>query len=185
MGCTGKFKKQVICEKGIYYSDFRQLKTSIFLTDLMGCVGKNKISQTPKYSPCGQLRNGGRGVDPRLLPKCQARAKSSGALCRQVALKGKRVCYYHGGKSTGPRDPFFKHGRYTKQNKEWERQLRIRIKVIKFLSPYYPDILIKLEKAFSDSLDPETASQEAPGADDLTEEYTGKHTRTRNTTPRL
>ena len=148
-------------------------------------MDKTELNQIRKYSLCGQLRNGGRGLDSRLLPKCQARAKSSGVLCRQVAVRGKRVCYYHGGKSTGPRNPRVKHGRYTKENIKWEREMRIRIKVIKFLSPYYPDILAKLEKALMDSLDPETAAQETPGADDLTEEYTGKHTRTRNTTPKL
>jgi len=39
--------------------------------------------------------------DFRTMPKCQARAKSTGQRCKNVAMKGKRVCYLHGGKSTG------------------------------------------------------------------------------------
>lgn len=39
--------------------------------------------------------------DFRDMPKCLAKAKSTGQRCRNVALKGKRICYLHGGKSTG------------------------------------------------------------------------------------
>ena len=39
-----------------------------------------------------------------LAPRCQARAKRSGLTqCRLPAVKGKRVCRVHGGRSTGPR----------------------------------------------------------------------------------
>jgi len=41
--------------------------------------------------------------DFRDMPKCQAKAKSTGQRCKNVAVKGKRVCYLHGGKSTGPK----------------------------------------------------------------------------------
>ena len=35
--------------------------------------------------------------------RCQARSKRTKLQCRAPALKGKRVCRTHGGKSTGPR----------------------------------------------------------------------------------
>ena len=35
-------------------------------------------------------------------PRCQAMSKRSQRQCRKAALNGKRVCAYHGGKSTGP-----------------------------------------------------------------------------------
>ena len=34
--------------------------------------------------------------------RCQALSKRSKEQCRKAALKGKRVCMFHGGKSTGP-----------------------------------------------------------------------------------
>ena len=35
-------------------------------------------------------------------PRCQALSKRSKLQCRKAALAGKRVCMFHGGKSTGP-----------------------------------------------------------------------------------
>ena len=35
-------------------------------------------------------------------PRCQALSKRSQMQCRKAALKRKRVCMFHGGKSTGP-----------------------------------------------------------------------------------
>ena len=35
-------------------------------------------------------------------PRCQALSKRSKLQCRKAALTGKRVCAFHGGKSTGP-----------------------------------------------------------------------------------
>jgi len=35
-------------------------------------------------------------------PRCQALSKRSKQQCRKAALKGKHVCMFHGGKSTGP-----------------------------------------------------------------------------------
>jgi hypothetical protein len=35
-------------------------------------------------------------------PRCQALSKRSQMQCRKAALTGKRVCMFHGGKSTGP-----------------------------------------------------------------------------------
>ena len=34
--------------------------------------------------------------------QCQALSKRSKSQCKNAALKGKRVCRFHGGKSTGP-----------------------------------------------------------------------------------
>ena len=34
--------------------------------------------------------------------RCQALSKRSKQQCRKAALKGKHVCRFHGGKSTGP-----------------------------------------------------------------------------------
>ena len=36
-------------------------------------------------------------------PRCQAKSKRSQQQCRSPAIRGKRVCRIHGGKSTGPR----------------------------------------------------------------------------------
>lgn len=48
------------------------------------------------------LNNGNKPLDLRTLPRCKAMAKSTGRRCGNPAMKGKRVCYIHGGKSTGP-----------------------------------------------------------------------------------
>ena len=37
-----------------------------------------------------------------LAPRCQALSKRSKLQCKKAALKGQRVCMFHGGKSTGP-----------------------------------------------------------------------------------
>ncbi|HQO64695.1 MAG TPA: HGGxSTG domain-containing protein [Syntrophorhabdus sp.] len=71
--------------------------------------------------------------DFRDMPKCQAMAKSTGEQCRNIAVKGKRVCYLHGGKSTGPKTDQGKlrskyarlrHGDYSAQVKENRRKLK-------------------------------------------------------------
>jgi hypothetical protein len=36
-------------------------------------------------------------------PRCQAKSKRSQQQCRSPAIRGKRVCRIHGGKSTGPK----------------------------------------------------------------------------------
>ena len=38
-----------------------------------------------------------------LCPRCQAKAKRTGQQCLRPALRGKRVCRFHGGASTGPK----------------------------------------------------------------------------------
>lgn len=37
--------------------------------------------------------------------QCAAKSKRSGNQCRGVAMRGKKVCYIHGGRSRGPNDP--------------------------------------------------------------------------------
>jgi hypothetical protein len=62
-------------------------------------------------------------------PRCTAMSKRSGEQCRRPALKGKAVCDFHGGRSTGPKTADGKariaaahtvHGRET-QEKRAER----------------------------------------------------------------
>ena len=36
-------------------------------------------------------------------PRCQAKSKRTKQQCRSPAIRGKRVCRIHGGKSTGPK----------------------------------------------------------------------------------
>jgi hypothetical protein len=59
--------------------------------------------------------------------RCQALSRRSKEQCKKPALKGKRVCDFHGGKSTGPRTEEGKariaqahttHGRETKVKRE-------------------------------------------------------------------
>ena len=47
------------------------------------------------------LKNGNKPLDLRTLPRCSAKAKSTGRRCGNAAMKGKNVCYIHGGKSPG------------------------------------------------------------------------------------
>ena len=48
--------------------------------------------------------------------KCQAKAKSTQKKCNRWAMKGKKVCYVHGGPTPGGiASPHFKTGRYSKQ----------------------------------------------------------------------
>ena len=50
-------------------------------------------------------------------PRCQAMSKRTKNQCGRPALKGKQVCNFHGGKSTGPR---------TAEGKERSRQAHIK-----------------------------------------------------------
>jgi len=61
---------------------------------------KKEIEKQPQEQRLGQLKNGGIPCDITKLPRCHAKAKSTGKRCR-LAMKGKRVCFLHGGKSHG------------------------------------------------------------------------------------
>ena len=48
--------------------------------------------------------------------KCKAKAKRTGKRCNRWAMKGKEVCYVHGGPTPGGiASPHFKHGKYSKE----------------------------------------------------------------------
>lgn len=60
-------------------------------------------------------------------PRCQAHSKRTKLQCGKPALKGKRVCQFHGGRSTGPKTEagksrqkaaVTKSGNYTKDSFE-------------------------------------------------------------------
>jgi len=59
-----------------------------------------------------------------ICPRCQARNRAGGQ-CAKPAVKGKRVCNFHGGRSTGAKTPegmarikeaATKHGRFSKES---------------------------------------------------------------------
>ena len=91
-----------------------------------GGVGvKMKSEQQPQenrqnINRFGYLKHGNPPCDLWSLPRCQATAKSTGKRCGNIAMKGKKVCYLHGGKSPGA--PYgnmnaFKHGSHTAKAK--------------------------------------------------------------------
>ncbi len=58
--------------------------------------------------------------------QCQAKSKQTGRRCRQIAMPKKRVCYYHGGMSTGApkgNQNALKHGLRTKKAIEDRRMI--------------------------------------------------------------
>jgi hypothetical protein len=64
---------------------------------------------------------------------CQAKSKQTGKTCHNFAVKGKRVCHIHGGKSTGAQTPegklrqkmaSWKHGRFSKEAREGAKAFR-------------------------------------------------------------
>lgn len=49
------------------------------------------------------------------MSQCTATSKTTGQRCRRAAMRGKTVCYMHGGKTpAGMASPHFRHGRYSK-----------------------------------------------------------------------
>ena len=82
------------------------------------------------------LNNGNKPLDLRSLPRCQAMAKSTGRRCGNPAMNGKKVCYIHGGKSTGApkkNKNALKHGGYTAEAIERNYNLRMLLKQSKEL----------------------------------------------------
>ena len=76
-----------------------------------------KTSEQPHGQRLGRLRNGGTPCDLSQLPRCSAKAKSTGKQCRQPAMKNGK-CHWHGGKSTGApagNNNAFRHGLYCKE----------------------------------------------------------------------
>ncbi|WP_442965693.1 HGGxSTG domain-containing protein [Ramlibacter sp. Leaf400] len=75
--------------------------------------------------------------------QCQARSKRTGNQCRAPAMKGKLVCKFHGGKSTGPRTQAglekcaatrTTHGQETKAVRGAHRAAAKRIKHLEYLA---------------------------------------------------
>lgn len=55
-----------------------------------------------------------RGSPHEEMPRCGAKTRSGGRCGHYSMLNGR--CRYHGGKSTGARNPRVKHGYYTKES---------------------------------------------------------------------
>jgi hypothetical protein len=58
------------------------------------------------------------------IPRCGTKTRSEGR-CGHYAMKNGR-CRYHGGLSTGPKNPAVKHGYYTKKaiaSRQWLKDL--------------------------------------------------------------
>ena len=82
------------------------------------------------------LNNGNKPLDLRTLPRCNATAKSTGRRCGNPAMKGKKVCYIHGGKSKGApigNRNALKHGNFTTEAIERRYYLRMLLKESKEL----------------------------------------------------
>jgi hypothetical protein len=65
-----------------------------------------------------------KGLPHENLPRCGAKTRSEGR-CGHYAMKNGR-CRYHGGLSTGPKNPAVKHGYYTKNaiaDRKWLSEL--------------------------------------------------------------
>jgi hypothetical protein len=62
------------------------------------------------------------------IPRCGAKTRSGGS-CGHYSMKNGR-CRYHGGKSTGAKNPVIKHGHYTKAATEGRRWLRQLLKEV-------------------------------------------------------
>jgi hypothetical protein len=66
-------------------------------------------------------------------PRCQALSKRSKIQCQKAALTGKRVCLFHGGKSTGPvTEQGRKRCAEAKTVHGWETREKRRVRAEKF-----------------------------------------------------
>jgi len=72
-------------------------------------------------------------------PRCQAKSKRTKRQCRSPAIRGKRVCRIHGGKSTGPKTQQGRnlcgaaktlHGRETRAIRAKRQQALAELKLI-------------------------------------------------------
>ena len=74
-----------------------------------------------------------------VCPRCQARSKRTQSQCGKPALKGKRVCQFHGGRSSGPKTEQgkaasaaanYKDGAYSKASIEKADKSRALLRVL-------------------------------------------------------
>ena len=88
---------------------------------------KNNPAKKP-----GLLKNGNPQGDPNSAPRCGAKTRK-GTTCRAPAMRGKKRCRLHGGKSTGPRTPEgiersktarLRHGLYSEDFEQQKRELK-------------------------------------------------------------
>lgn len=60
------------------------------------------MNKNDEKQPHGSwLKNGNQPLDLRTLPQCSAKSKSTKMQCGNRAMRNKRVCYLHGGRSLG------------------------------------------------------------------------------------
>jgi hypothetical protein len=67
------------------------------------------------------------------MPQCIAKSKRSGARCKNWSMRGKSVCRFHGGKSTGPKTTIgrekiraasYRHGMRSKESIQHLKEIR-------------------------------------------------------------
>ena len=72
-------------------------------------------------------------------PRCQAKSKRTKKQCRSPAIRGKRCCRIHGGRSTGPKTQQGRnlcgaarriHGRETRQKRARRQQALAELKLL-------------------------------------------------------
>lgn len=88
---------------------------------------ENNSEHQPHSPRLGWLKYGGTPCDLAKLPRCTAKAKSTGQRCGQPAMRNGK-CHWHGGKSTGaPRGNknALKHGFYTAEQARLKKQVSL------------------------------------------------------------
>lgn len=76
------------------------------------------------------MRKAGKPMQLFNAPRCGAHARRTGQPCKNPAVRGKKRCRMHGGKSTGR--PVI-HGRYTKKAIEGRKGARLILQALKAL----------------------------------------------------
>ena len=103
---------------------------------LMGCCEKEAYILTLG----GRIR----------CPRCQAKSKRSQQQCRSPAIRGKRVCKVHGGRSPGPRTQQGRnlcgaaktlHGRETRAIRAKRQQALTKLKLLERMGKGVGDLL--------------------------------------------
>lgn len=78
--------------------------------------------------------------------RCKAMSKRSGVRCKRLASRGKAVCKFHGGRSTGPIEPAIKHGYDTLEALKQRSLQRFKVAAEKESSIFKCDIAKWLER---------------------------------------